>query len=158
MQALGRYLLRVAAASLLVSLSSAVVPPGKFRKLVGFTGGLVLVLCIAGPAQELAGWDAASAIEDLLVRQTADFEAESADGILEQLITEKTRAYILDKAESLSMTLSVEVQLAWNDRLPYPWRLCLRGSGTQSQRQAMSRFLEQELAVPAERQVWQWNE
>ena len=70
---------------------------------------------------------------------------------LTQVITEQTEAYILDKAQSLDITLTVQV---WPDENGKPHRVSLEGIVPEAGREALSEALEAELGIPKEHQIW----
>ena len=53
MEALGRWLLAVSAAALLVSVVQALIPEGGLRRTATFIGGLLLLAVLLRPAAEL---------------------------------------------------------------------------------------------------------
>ena len=156
MEAVRNYLLSVVAVGFLVTLANAIVPKGILKNLVTFTGGLIVVLAVIAPVVHLDF----EAIEDVLddfsvqdssLSQTANFKSQD---VLKQLIIEKTQSYILDKAQSLGMEITVDIELAWEDSVPYPNATTIRGNYTQAQKTLLSQYLESSLAIPKERQAW----
>ena len=70
-----------------------------------------------------------------------------------EIITDKTCAYILDKAETLRAQLTVQVILS-DEELPVPERIYLTGQASPYARSMLQRLIEEELGVPKERQIW----
>ncbi len=80
----------------------------------------------------------------------AELRAQSQTELAE-LIAEKTEAYILDKAGTLGVSCRVEVATAEGEGgLPVPYRVEL----DCAPREALSAYLEDELGIPKERQVF----
>ena len=81
----------------------------------------------------------------------------SHDGA-EQVIKEKCETYIWDKAVSLGFEpLGVEVEIMADGGQPYPCRVIISGEFTQGQKQQLSHWIQQELAVKTEDQEWTWS-
>lgn len=147
------WLTAVAAAAFLVSLSQSLIPEGTVRKIAGFAGGLALLLVMVRPLLgadfdhlDLRYEDYAGEIQQ---RQT-ELEAQS-DQTLEELIQEKTEAYILDKAAALGVECTVRVLVEpGEDGTPIPSGAELTGQKSD----ALADYMEQELGIPKERQVY----
>lgn len=80
--------------------------------------------------------------------------AEAQQDVQDQLksqIQEQTQAYILDKANTLGMSLEVQVEL---DSDFIPWQVTLKGPVSPYARQQLKEVLKNELGIPEERQVW----
>ena len=113
-EALRSWLIAVAAAAFLVSLSQSLIPEGTVRKIAGFAGGLTLLLVMVRPLlgadfdhldfhyEDYAG--------EISQRQT-ELQTQS-DQTLQELIAEKTEAYILDKAAALGVDCTVHVLMS----------------------------------------------
>ena len=71
------------------------------------------------------------------------------------IIEEQSEAYILDKATSLDMDVTAEVEARRGDgELWYPYEATLSGEYTDAQKNELSELIEAELAIPAQRQNW----
>ena len=85
-------------------------------------------------------------------RQT-ELEASQKEE-LASLIESEMETYISDKAKSMSLTLRVQVTAEPDDSgVPVPARVELTGPRSEE----LSRWLDAELGLPAERQVWNEN-
>ena len=71
-------------------------------------------------------------------------------------IEQECAAYILDEARALNMEGTVEVRAEWIDScfVPVSAELTLRGADG---RERLSRWMEAELGIPEDRQVWHDN-
>ena len=152
-EALRNWLIAVAAAAFLVSLSQSLIPEGTVRKIAGFAGGLTLLLVMVRPLlgadfdhldfhyEDYAG--------EISQRQT-ELQTQS-DQTLQELIAEKTEAYILDKAAALGVDCTVRVLMEpGEDGTPIPAGAELTGEKSD----ALADYMEQELGIPKERQVY----
>ena len=67
------------------------------------------------------------------------------------IITQQTQSYILDKADTLGVCLEVGVEL--NEEM-VPWRVTMTGEAPPYARQRLEGIIQDDLGIPAERQVW----
>ncbi len=152
-EAVRSWLTAVAAAAFLVSLSQSLIPEGTVRKIASFTGGLILLLVMVKPLLgadferlDLRYEDYAADIQ----KRQVELQSES-DQTLGELIAEKTAAYILDKAAVLGVTCTVRVLVEpGEDGTPVPVSAELTGQKSE----ALADYMEQELGIPKERQVY----
>lgn len=155
-EAIRSYLLSVVAISLLSSILLTVTPKGSVRKTLTFLCGLAMILVTLGPVAKM---DFDRMAQSLAKAQIAAEEAASGvtidnQELVAELIKEKSETYILDKAEDLGFWPSVEVTVQTDAEYPYPYQVKISGRCTEAQRQQLTRDLEQNLAIPAERQEW----
>ena len=147
------WLTSVVLVSVLLSAVQSLIPPGSVRKAANFTGGLILLLVLLQP---VLGMDLEDLHLDFSDYQAAmeERQADLADMQTEtmaSIIAERTQAYILDKAGELGVDVTVQVETAaGEDGVPVPWSAELTGERSES----LSSYLETELGIPAERQVW----
>ena len=71
-----------------------------------------------------------------------------------RIISEKTSAYILDKAESLGLSLSASVQAEDDGSGPRPVSVFLTGSAEESAKKRLTEYIEDTFGIPKERQFW----
>ena len=157
MGALREWLTSLVAVSMLLSVAQTLVPEGSIRKIASFTGGLILLVVLLRPVLgadlsrlDLHLEDYERAIEERQEELGAAGEAELA-GIIE----ERTAAYISDKADTLGLAVKVQVETRPGaDGVPVPWSAELWGQRSP----ALAAYMEEELGIPGERQVWHEGE
>lgn len=156
MEFLKSWLLGVTAAALAVSLAQALTPEGTVKKVGKLVCGLVLLLAVVRP---VAAVDPAALISDWAgpggLSQTG--AGESGKEALKILIAQKTGAYIVDKGQSLGCQVTEAAVTAAVDASgwPVPHSVRITGRWTEEGRQALSRAVEEDLAIPGERQSYQ---
>ena len=153
MGVLREWLTSVITVSVLLAVAQTLIPEGTVRKISAFTGGLILLVTLLQP---LLGVN----LEKLELRLDRSRETveqrqqaleQAGEQELAELIEQQTAAYIWDKAEALGLDLSVEVQVERGaDGIPIPVGAVLTGPYAE----ALSAYLERELGIPRERQVW----
>lgn len=153
MEAVRAWLTSVVLVSVLLSAAQSLIPPGTLRKAAGFTGGLILLLVLLQP---VLGADLDRLEVDLSAYQAA-VEARQAElteaqtEAMAAIIAERTEAYIWDKAGELGVEVTARVETrTGEDGVPVPWSAELTGARSQE----LAAYLETELGIPAERQVW----
>ena len=156
MEAVRNWLTAVVAVTLLLSVVQMLVPPGNLREIASFLGGLILLAALLKPLAAFHPERISLDFSDY--RQAVEQrQAELADGQQEELrrlIESETATYISDKAAAMGLTLQVKVTAeAQEDGVTVPVAAELTGPKSQE----LSRWLEGELGIPAERQVWNEN-
>ena len=159
------YLFSLTAAALLSALVLALVPEGSVRRTVQLGCGLLLALTALSPLLKLDYDAIAKQIAEIrLDTETARTGVEVQNRELQaRIISEQAAAYIWDKAQELGLSVSVDVGVALEVEVetrdlgsgPYPWRATLTGACGGEKRTALTRYIEENLAIPEARQVWQ---
>lgn len=147
------WLTSVVLVSVLLSAVQTLIPPGSVRKAANFTGGLILLLVLLRPVLgtnldrlEVDFSDYQTAVEE----RQSELAGERTEAMA-SIIAERTEAYIWDKAGELGVDVTTRVKTrTGGDGIPVPWSVELTGDRSQ----ALSSYLETELGIPAERQVW----
>lgn len=148
------WLTSIAAVTMLLAVIQTLVPEGTFRKLTGFTGGLLLLAALLQPVLRtdlgrlrLDFSDYSEAIEE----RTAELSAAGKEE-LTGIIAGQTAAYILDKADALGLvvTVRVETEPGVDGETPVPASVELTGPYSRE----LADWIALELGIPAERQVW----
>ena len=146
------WLVQVVMAVLLVSVAESLLPAGTLKSLISLVGGLILTCTMLQPVLLLDIRELEIDYEDysgeILLRQE-EIEEENRETFL-QLIEQETEAYILEKAGSLGITCAVEVEVRESDGIPQPYSVKLIGKYAPE----LAEVIEQDLAIPKERQVW----
>lgn len=156
MAAARAWLTAVVSVTLLLSVVQTLIPKGSLREIASFVGGLLLLAVLLRP---LGSVDLSAVSLDLapyqqtVERRQAELEQEGQKELI-GLIEAELGSYIWDKAADLGLTLQVQVTVE-PDGSGVPATVSVELTGPKSE--ALSRWLETELGVPAERQVWNEN-
>lgn len=151
--AVREWLTSIVVVTMLLSVAQTLIPEGTVRRIASFTGGLILLAALLQPALRtdlgrlrLNFSDYAGAIEDR--RSELDNAGKEE---LAGLIEERTAAYILDKANTLGLAVTVQVETeTGTGGVPVPVSVQLTGRRDE----ALAAYIEGELGIPRERQVW----
>ena len=157
MGALRERLPSLVAVSMLLSVARTLVPEGSIRKISSFTGGLILLVVLLRPllGADLSRLDLHLEDYERAIGQRQEELASAGEAELAGIIEERTAAYISDKADTLGLAVKVQVETKpAGDGVPVPWRAELWGPRSP----ALATYMEEELGIPGERQVWHEGE
>ena len=151
-----KYLLSVAAASLLTSLLPALLPKGKIQKVESFIGSLVLILTILSPVVKLNASSIRKAMESYQIdlQDTQRGIEKKSRGVLEELISQRCEEYIWDKAAQMGLQLEIEITVGENSDIPVPVSASMVGVCSQEDQAVLSKTLEEKLGIPRNKQEW----
>ena len=157
MESFKEWILSVVMVSMVVCMVRTAIPAGSTGKLAAFTGGLLLLLALLYPLPEikveLQLLETVERREALAQRQeelTKETQSRLGNGIAQE-----TAAYISDKANGLGVDISVRVNTQVNpEGIPVPVETVISGAYVPE----LAAYIEQELGIPAERQVWNEEE
>ena len=152
MQFLRQWLLGVVSCAMLASFCELFTPAGALRKLVRFTGGLLLILSILQPVTHidldvpLLDPDAyRSALAQANLTLANEREDALADGI-----AARTGAYIEDKAAQMGLSVRAVVETERAEGAPLPVSVTLYGQEDE----ALADYIEWQLGIAKEKQIW----
>ena len=151
-EAVRGYLLRITAGAFAGAILLAALPKGTPRRGAAMLCGLLMLT----PLAELDYDSLAEAISRLeLEKEEArtGIEIQNQE-LVASIISGRVQTYILDKASSLGMQISVELEMETRAATPYPSGVTIRGAVTPAQKQQLQAYLEQTFAIAPERQVW----
>lgn len=154
--AIGKYLLSVAASAMLLSLVQSILPKGHVQQVVGFVGGILVILAVLSPVMDV-GYDSLTQTIIQFQKEAEEIEATAIIDdrqLISDIIKEKCRTYIWDKANELGADLEVEVILSEDGDYPYPVSVILTGRASSGQRIRIEEYISQDLGIPAQRQEW----
>ena len=157
MGVLREWLTSLVAVSMLLSVAQTLVPEGSIRKIASFTGGLILLVVLLRPllGADLSRLDLHLEDYERTIGQRQEELSAAGEAELAGIIEERTAAYISDKADTLGLAVKVQVETKpAGDGVPVPWRAELGGPRSP----ALATYMEEELGIPGERQVWHEGE
>ena len=149
--------LGITCAAMLVALAESLIPAGSIRRIARLTGGLVLLAAILNPLLKLDTTALTRALTEYkleLSAYSADLEEEN-EILMKDIIEEQSGAYIQDKAAALGIDCQVTVEADGEEEWPIPQSVTVMGSLTAEQQEALERTIEEDFAIPAERQRYE---
>ncbi len=152
----------IAGAALICAAATALTPKGKVKNVLKLVCGIILIIAMINP---LVNQDLPTMSMDISdYRKQADEIIGSAEekqnNLNRTIIEDELEAYILDKAQSLNISLkSVEVSAKWGDEgYWYPYEVKLNADISQMEQNLISNSIEAELGVKKEKQYWRSDE
>ena len=155
------YLLSVVAVALLSGVVLALTPKGAVHRTLTFLSGLAMILTALGPVARLDFDTLAQSMARTRIEAEEAAEGVNIDSteLIAELIKEESETYIWDKAAAMEIELTeVTVEVRTDGTYPYPYSVVLTADCTDELRQRFTKALEEELAIPAERQEWHTDE
>ncbi len=154
---LGNWIIGLCAGAAFCSVCLAML--GKKRSAaVKLVCGLVMLWLIASPILNIGKLRDGLAQGSKFTEAAEDYaaSAEQTRRSLESaVIKDGAREYILSKAEALGVGGAwAEVELNETETGAYPYALRLGGEGTEEAKRKLTKCIEEELGIPAERQYW----
>lgn len=153
MDAVREYLISITAAAIIAGIvTSLTKKSGSISSIVKLLAGLFMTVTILSPVIDLP----LNGIQFYLDDLSSDAESvsktgkDTAEGEIKQIITERSRAYILEKAEALGAELEVEVFL--QDLIPCSVEIT--GAVSPFARMQLSQYIAENLGVSSEDQRW----
>ena len=150
------YLLSVSSASILVGLSSVLLPGSMRNKSINFVAAMLLLFAVVAPILKI---DAGSVAKSIAMMQMdaeqmrTGVEVKNRE-ILSELIKERCETYILDKAERMSVNVQAEITMSEEGEYPYPVFVQISGTLSVEDRTYLQKLIEQDLGIPPEQQEW----
>lgn len=155
-EAIRTYLLSVIAASVLTVLVRSVVPDGAVKRAASVICGVLVMLCALSPLLSIDSEQIAQSIWRTQMQTEAlqtGVEVKNR-ALVSDIIKEKTQTYIWDKAASIGLDVTVEVEMRDDGEYPYAYAVTLTGIAGEAQRRTLTQTISENLAIPAERQTW----
>lgn len=92
-------------------------------------------------------------------RLDAEWSAQALEGenktLMKDIIEAQTAAYIQDKAAALGITCTVQVEADQAAEYPVPKVVTITGALSREERQALTRQIETDFAIPADQQYYE---
>ncbi len=153
-QTIGAYLIGVTAAALLYSLVCRLGSGKLVTSVIRMVCGVFMALAVIAPWAKLE-WRMPSKLDGFQAEaeELAAQGEKTAREAMAQIINQKLRTYILDKAGSLGLELEVEIVLSQED-VPTPVAVTLRGAVSPYHKEILGDYLLRELGISKEAQRW----
>ena len=154
MDGLKTWIIGITVASMLLGAADTMVTQRGIRRVLRLAGGILLIAVLLGPLSELAGEDPGFSVPALSqeARELEEQFAQEQQTALAGIIEEEVAAYISDKAEEMGLSCEVEVEVEeGEDGLALPSVVRVEAPYQEE----LSRWLESQLDIPAEQQIWQ---
>lgn len=156
MISLGKYLLGILVGALICGIAMELIgKKGGNATLIRLLCGVFMMLCVVSPLLDIH----IGSLGDLTGQIRREADAITQDGknmaqdYYRSVITQRTEAYILDKAVSLGVDVDAQVVLSQDD-IAAPQAVTVRGRISPYAKGILSDWLERELGIESEEQTW----
>jgi len=156
MDGLRQYILSVIAAALISGIVIRLVnPKTQHGAIVKVLSGLFMVVTVISPLAKLRLSNISAYINDLeMASQSVTENGENmAYDSMCGIIKEQTESYILEKASSLRLQISVDVKLS-NDTVPVPAEIVLTGDASPYAKAQLKVYIANEFGLSEECVIW----
>ena len=153
---MGSYIFSVTVAGILCAIITSILgDKGTYGTIIKMLAGIFLAVTMISPLGNLRLGNLEQEIQDWRVdgNAVASQGQEMSTGAMIAIIKEETEAYILDKAASLGVTLSVEVMVE-DGNVPRLSGVQLSGQVSPYARQQLSTWISNDLGISKENQKW----
>jgi stage III sporulation protein AF len=151
------YLLTIVATAMILAIVQSIITIPKLKRVVLLAGGAVLLLTVLSPLVKLDLKEFTFSADSLFPETASEMNGmqEKNTQNVDTVIKQETEAYILDKADTLGAVIAVEVTVEENEEgIRCPYSATVTGMVSGAQKDTLSRYMSDELGIPAERQVW----
>lgn len=150
------YLLSIIAAGAVCGICTSLIPKNTSSAvIIKMLGGIFLAITLIAPLAKIRLDD----LGDYWNQITLDAEALAQEGSaatreeLALVIKEELESYILDKADTMGLTLQLSVIMDHEDP-PMPQQVRISGAVSPYQQKLLSQWIAEELGITEEQQVW----
>ena len=154
MESLKTWIIGITVASMLLGAADTMVTQSGIKRVLRLAGGILLLIVLLGPLAGISGGEVAFTSAGLQQEAEALEEQfrQEQQNTLAAIIAEEVSAYISDKAQTMGISCEVRVETkVGGEGVPVPVRVRLE----TPYHPELSAWIEEELEIPEERQIWQ---
>ena len=151
----------ITCAAMLLAVAQSLVPDGAVKKMLHFTGGLLLMSVIGLPLLRMDS----TALSDYLTEYEIKLSrsgiqlTEENEVMMKDIVAAQCEAYLQNLAEELGLSCRFEVHCAMSaEHYPVPYVVHISGEANAEQQRMLMLAIAQELGVSMERQYWNGGE
>ena len=150
------YILSIIAAGVICGICVSLIPKNNSAAtIIKMLGGIFLAITLVAPLAkvrfEAVGdyWDEVSTDAQAIAQEgSADLQEE-----MTRVIKQEVESYILDKADSMGLSLQVSVEMDSED-LTMPRQVRLTGTVSPYHQKVLSEYISKELGISEAQQIW----
>ena len=150
-----KYILSIIACAIISSIACSIFDKKQsIGKIVQILTGILMTLTILSPLKRIENFNISNILRDISKeadRYVEEGKYSSHSGIAE-IIKQQTEAYILDKANSMELDVTVEVELS--DDKSVPCGIEINGSVAPYDKNILSEYIENNIGITKEKQIW----
>ena len=150
------YILSIISAAILCAVIKGMVGEKSTNgKIVGLLCGVLMAITLITPLKDVRFYNITAFLNEIKTDSEKYIQdGQSAAGkSMADIIKAQTEAYILDKAEQMGLSITVEVVLDEKSE-NVPDRVTVKGQLSPYAKEVLSNFLQNELGIAKEKQKW----
>ena len=158
MEKIEAWIYSVACCGMLLSVVQVMLPKGVWKQIGMLAGGILLIITAVDPLLDLNEEDLASYLSGLAAEEEISGEqiSERSEKMLEALIAEEYRAYILENAKTLEISCDVQVVCtAAASGIPVPDTVVITGALQPGERERLAALIEENLGISRDSQIYE---
>ena len=156
MGSIGQYLVGITAAALICGVLTSLVGKNQpHGSLIRMICGIFLTLCVIAPVKDIRFTDIGNYLDSLQLegQRHVSIGEDSYSDELREIIKSNTEAYILDKAGFMGLSITVEVEVSYDDP-PLPIGVVVTGNVSSYNKQRLTDVITNDLGIPEDGQIW----
>ncbi len=149
------YVISIVACAIICSIACSIFDNnGSTGRIIKILTGILMTLTILIPLKNFDSYKISGYFNSASVEANKYVEEGKKDfrNNVTDIIKSRTEAYILDKANSMELDISVEVELSDEDSIPCGIKVT--GSVAPYEKNILSDYIEETLGIPKEHQKW----
>lgn len=155
-ESIRQYMLSIVAASVICSIISSLInKKTSVGAIIKLLSGIFLTICVLTPFLNLDFSSFTNYFDSFSfeANEAVALGTDQTEEAVRQCIKQQTESYILDKAASLEVDLTVEVDLSSDDP-PVPENVLLSVSISPYAKKRITEIISEDLGIPKENQSW----
>lgn len=151
------WIISAACCAVVVSVLQQLLPKGGMKKIGMLAGGALLLLTVLQPLTALDADLLSIYTEKLNIQQTVSEEelSKGSKSLLEKLIAEESRAYILEWADEIGISCEAEVWCETDEHgIPLPAGVTVTSNAGEEKLRLLAERIESELGISKEYQIY----
>lgn len=155
MEAVRQYILSVVCMVMICGVAQVLFSVGSAGTILKIICGLLVTITVLRPVikDRMFAWDENFSLMSENGEMAVSEGQLAAEKSLAQLITDKTRTYILNKASQMGADIAVEVVL--NSEYPFePVHVTIKGTVSPYVRKQLAQCISNELSIAEDDQIW----
>ena len=149
------YIISIVACAIICAIACSAFDDKKsISKIIKILTGILMTMTILIPLKQFNSYKLSGYLKNASTEANIYVEEGKNDfkNNVAEIIKTRTEAYILDKANSMELDISVEVELSDNNSIPC--EIKVTGSVAPYEKSILSDYIEVTLGIPKENQKW----
>jgi len=148
MESLREYFLQIVAVCMIAAICNSIVKNQLIAKVIRLVSGILILLVVIAPLSKVD----VSNISDVF-GETAQIDREAYHAAFREQVQAATKEHIERIALEYGCSVQAHVEVS-DDEVPIPIGVCIVGAPNARQFARLSEYIENQLGIAKEQQVW----